>query len=160
MHLGTGEDPRPLYLIPLDPSIDAQDDYGRRVVQERLRAAFASVVASRLHLGGFAITWDELMTEAIQVWPLWKDRNANRNLLSQTKNYVRKILAEIGRLGVTAEPTPAGFAVTRIDVASAQRIRKYLVGTAYRRGELDLWQEGVQLGFEEVGEWDRANSEG
>ncbi len=26
------------------------------------------------------------------------------------------------------------------------------MGIAYRQGELDLWQEGVQLGFEEVGE--------
>ena len=100
------------------------------------------------------------MTEAIQVWPLWKDRSASRNLLSQTKNYTRRILAEIGRLGVTAEPTPAGFAVTGIDIASAQQIRRYLMGIAYRQGELDLWQEGVQLGFEEVGEWDHVDRQG
>lgn len=160
MSLGAGEDPRPLYLIPLDPTIDAQDEYGKRVVQERLRAAFASIVASRLALDSFVVTWEELLIEALQVWPLWKDQNARRNLLSQTKHYVRRILVEIGRLGVTAEPTPNGFAISGIGLPAAQQIRRYLMGVAYRQGELDLWQEGVQLGFEEMGDWNPTDSQG
>ena len=160
MNLEVGEDPRPLYLIPLDPTVNAQDEYGKRVVQERLRMAFASVVASRLYLDGFSVTWDELMTEAIQVWPLWKDRSASRNLLGQTKNYVQRILSEIGRLDVIAERTANGFSLKGIKASSAQQIRKFLMGVAYRQGELDLWQEGVQLGFEEVGEWKVGDSQG
>lgn len=159
MNLEIGDDPRPLYLIPLDPSIDAQDEYGKRVVQERVRAAFASLVASRLEQGSFAVSWEELMIGAIQVWPLWKDRDSCRNLLGQTKTYVRKILAEIGRLGVTSEFTNSGFALEGVDRSSAQRIRRYFMGIAYRQGELDLWQEGVQLGFEDVGGWDPASND-
>lgn len=154
MKLETDEDPRPLYLIPLDPSIDAQDEYGKQVVQERLRAAFASLVATRLDQSSFVITWEELMTEAIQVWPIWKDRGSTRNLLSQTKTYVRRILSEISRLGVTAEPTNDGFALAGIESTPAQQIRRYLMGIAYRQGELDLWQQGVQLGFDDVDGWD------
>lgn len=159
MSLKTGEDPRPLYLLPLDPSVDAQDDYGKRVIQERLRAAFASTVASRLYLGSFVVTWEELMGEALQIWPLWKDRDSRRNLLRQTKVYVRKILDEIGRSGITTETNANGFTLAGVDRSSAQQIRRYLTGVAYRHGELDLWQEGVQLGFDDVNGW-KPDSEG
>ncbi len=46
--LEPGEDPRPLYVIPLDPSINAQDEYGQRVVEERTRTALAYLIGSRL----------------------------------------------------------------------------------------------------------------
>lgn len=150
MKLDPGEDPRPLYLLPLDPSISAQDEYGKRAIQERLRSALASLIGSQLQKKSIRLTWDELMVAAIEIWPLWKDRNSTRNLRNQAKQYARRILSEIGRLEVEIEYTQNGFIIRSIDHTSGQSIQRYFKGRAYRQGELDLWQEGVQLRFEDI----------
>jgi len=149
--LEPGEDPRPLYVIPLDPSINARDEYGRRVVEERVRTALAYLIGSRLAQEEFAITWDELMTAAIEVWPLWRDRDATRYLSERVRRYVEAVLKDMAASSsVVVRIFPTEFSLEGVRPEVAARIRDYLSSAGFRRGELGFWQSGVQLGLEGV----------
>ncbi len=149
--LEPGEDPRPLYLIPLDPSINAQDEYGQRVVEERVRTALAYLIGSRLAQEQFAVTWDELMTAAIEVWPLWRDRDATRYVSERVRRYVERVLKDIAESSTAGvQVSPVGFELKGVHPAVAARIRDYLNSAGFRRGQLGFWQSGVQLGLEGV----------
>lgn len=149
--LEPGEDPRPLYVIPLDPSINARDEYGQRVVEERVRTALAYLIASRLARETFAVTWDELMTAAIEVWPLWQDRTSTRYLSERVRRYVEGVLKDMATSSsVEVRISSTGFSLEGVRSDVAARIRDYLSSAGFRRGELGFWKSGVQLGLEGV----------
>jgi hypothetical protein len=83
IELAPDEHPKVLYIIPVHPSIvsrdTAEDAYGQQVLTERLRSALAQRIASQLGTGEVAIDWEELMTDAIVVWPRWGEE-AKQNL--------------------------------------------------------------------------------
>lgn len=124
MELASGEDPRPLYVIPIDPTVDLTDDYGRQALEQRLRSAFVATVGARIGSGSVSVGWDELMTAAIPVWPLWHGKG--RRLLQGCKSYVRRRLRELAALGATWDQSPTGFTVADVTPDVADRIRRAL----------------------------------
>ncbi len=44
------------------------------------------------------------------------------------------------------------FTFVQITPQVAQTVRRYLISTAFRRGEIDLWSEAVQLDFSSLAE--------
>ncbi len=147
--LEPGEDPRPLYVIPLDPSINAQDEYGRRAVEERVRLALAYLIGSRLGEEELSISWEELLTAAIEVWPLWGDRDSKRYVSERVRRYVERVLDDIGAIpALGVRVSSAGFALEGVRPAVAARIRDYLASAGFRQGQLGLWRAGIQLGLE------------
>jgi hypothetical protein len=129
LDLAPGEDPRPLYVIPIDPAVDLTDDYGRRALEQRLRAAFVATVGARIGRGPVRVGWDELMTAAIPVWPLWRGRG--RRLLQGCRAYVRGRLRDLAALGATWDASPAGFTIADVPPELADRIRRALQTPAH-----------------------------
>ncbi len=138
-------------MIPLDPSINAQDEYGQRVVEERTRTALAYLIGSRLGEESFTISWEELLTTAIEVWPLWRDRASVRYLSERVKRYVEAVLNDIAaNASAGVQVTSTGFTVSGVRPAVAAGVRDYLTSVGFRQGQLGFRQSGVQLGLEGI----------
>ena len=143
MALEEGEDPRPLYLIPLDPSIAVDDPVERQMLEERVRQAVTSLIG----------TMDEILTAVTPVWNVWKGSQAAKAFLKAVRTYVvRKVLVHMRRLGAHIDLHPHHFAFTQVTPKIARDLRRYLDSVAFRRGEIDLWSEAVQLDFSSLAE--------
>jgi len=147
MELEGGEDPRLLYLIPWDPSIGPADEYERRVLEERVRSALTSLVGSRLDAPAFEVSLDEILQAAVEVWEVWRDRQATAGFRNAVRVYVRRVLAQLRKRGVNIQVHQNTFAFVQVTPQLAQAVRRYLLSAAFRRGEIDLWSEAVQLDF-------------
>lgn len=150
MQLKDGDDPRSLYLIPFDPSIDANDLYGKRVIEERIRIALITAIGSNLDQPEFDIEEDSIMNDALEIWSLWKDSGARSNLMRGVRQYIDQILREIRRFGIETERKQGVLSFSNISPSNALEIRRYLLSTAFRRGEINPWQEYFQLGFKDI----------
>ena len=154
MKLDEITDPRPLYLIPLDPSVDATDEYGRAVLEERVRSSIASLIGSQVDNPNFTITIDEILDLAIKVWTFWRDNDAKKCLRNSVKAHIRLLLDDLRRLGVTINVNQSEISFVDISSSQALVIRKHLSSAGYRKTEVDLWSKAVQLGFTELDdEW-------
>jgi hypothetical protein len=152
MELEEGEDPRPLYLIPFDPSIGVSDPVERQVLEERVRQALASLIGSRLDNPSFRISMDEILTAVTEVWEMWEDSSAKKGFRNAVRAYVREVLRQIRKQGTPVESREQHFAFKQVTPDSARDLRRYLTSVAFRRGEIDLWSNAVQLDFSSLAE--------
>jgi hypothetical protein len=147
VELKDGEDPRLPYLLPWDPSIGPASEYERRVLEERVRSALASLIGSRLDAPTFDVSLDEILLATVEVWELWQDRRAATGLRNAVRSYVRRVLAELRKQGVDIQIHQNTFSFAQAMPQAAQEVRRYLNSASFRRGEIDLWSEAVQLDF-------------
>jgi len=152
MMLEEGEDPRPLYLIPLDPSIEMDDPFERQVLEERVRQALTSLIGSRLDMLDFKVTMEEILTAATEVWHLWEDKHATRGFRNAVRQYVKVILRQMRQRGARIESHERHFSFSQVTPEMAQNLRRYLISVAFRRGDIDLWSDAVQLDFSSLAE--------
>ncbi|MBX3065224.1 MAG: hypothetical protein KF726_19750 [Anaerolineae bacterium] len=148
LQLQEGEDPRPLYILPVDPSIGISDPIELQILKERLRSAVASLIGNRLNTNQFVITEDEIMNSTIEVWDQWKDRNSRVHILRHiVRPYLKKVVSAIRHLGsiVTLEDKRMVFEDITMD--HARKIRRYLTTKEFRSDEINLPNE-FQLGFD------------
>lgn len=146
MELEDGEDARLLYLLPWDPSIGQADEYEQRVLEERIRSALTSLIGSRLDASAFQVSMDEILQDAVEVWSVWRDREAKAGFRNAARAYVKQVLAELRR-EVHIDIHQDTFTFTQVTPQVAQLVRRYLASVAFRRGMIDLWSEAVQLDF-------------
>lgn len=146
------DDPRPLYLLPWDPSIGPADDYERRVLEERVRSALASLIGRRLDEPAFEVTLDEVLQEAVEVWEMWRDRQAAAGFQRAVRRYVRQVLNRLSKMGLNVQIRQDTLVFDLVTPDIARKVRSYLSSAAFRRGELDLWSEDAQLGFDSLAE--------
>jgi hypothetical protein len=146
MDLEAGEDARILYLLPWDPSIGQADEYEQRVLEERIRSALTSLIGSRLDVSAFEVSLEEILEDAVEVWPVWRDKEAKAGFRNAVRAYVKQVLVELRR-EVSIEIHQDTFRFTQVTPQVAQAVRRYLISAAFRRGAIDLWSEGVQLDF-------------
>jgi len=142
--------PRVLYLLPLLDATAPEEEYGRQVVQARLRAALTAAIGREVRHAEFELDLDDLMRSVTPVWDLIENRPVKQSLRQWARAYARTILRQIQNAAdIQFEPTARGFAVKGVtpDVRSA--IRQYLKSAEYRRGKL-IPTEGIQLGFEDL----------
>ncbi len=147
VELESGEDPHLPYLLPWDPSIGPADEYERRVLEERVRSALTSLIGGRLDAPTFEVSLDEVLQAAVEVWDLWRDRQAVTGFRNAVRAYVKKILAQLRKRGVEIQIRQDTFIFARITPHIVQQVRRYLTSAPFRRGEIDLWSEAVQLDF-------------
>lgn len=152
MRLEGGEDPRFLYLIPWDPSIGPADDYERRVLEERVRSALTSVIGSRLDSPSFEVALDEIVCEAVEVWEVWRDRQAKAGFRNAVRAYVKQVLAQLHRMQIEISIRQDTFTFVQLTPGAAHKVRRYLSSAAFRKGDVDLWSEAVQLDFSSLAE--------
>ena len=152
IELESGEDPHLLYLLPWDPSIGPASEYERRVLEERVRSALTSLIGSRLDAPTFEVSLDEIMQAAVEVWEVWRDQQAATGFRNAVRVYVKQILAQLRKIGVDIQIRQNTFTFVQITPQVAQTVRRYLISTAFRRGEIDLWSEAVQLDFSSLAE--------
>lgn len=147
MELEEDEDPRPLYLLPWDPSIGPADEYERRVLEERVRVALTSLIGSRLDASTFEVSLDEILQAAVEVWEIWHDPKATAGFRNAVRRYVRQVLAQLRKMDVDIQVHQNTFTFVQVTPQVARTVRRYLISAAFRRGEIDLWRETVQLDF-------------
>jgi len=147
MELEDGEDPHLLYLLPWDPSIGPIGEYERRVLEERVRSALVSLIGSRLDAPTFDVSLDEVLRAAVEVWEVWHDRQAAMGFRNAVRAYVKQILAQLRKEGVDIQIRQNTFTFVQVTPQVAQKVRHYLTRVTFRRGEIDLWSEAVQLDF-------------
>jgi hypothetical protein len=152
MRLPPEEDPRPLYVIPVDPSVDVTDPYERRVLEERVRSALTSLVGSRLDSPKVELELEDVLRAAVEVWDLWRDTKAKKCLRNSIKSYVRTILRPIQKGGLTVRVYQNRITIEGIDPTTADRVRRYFSSAAWRQGTVDLWSEAVQTDFSDLAE--------
>lgn len=84
---------------------------------------------------------------AVEVWELWHERQAAAGLRNAVRSYVRTVLAQLLRQGVDIRIHQNTFSFAQTTPQFAQKVRRCLSSASLRRGELDLWNEAVQLDF-------------
>ncbi len=147
MPLADGDDPRPLYLIPIDPSITVNDDYEKSMLSERVRMALASLLGSQLDQGEFAFELDDVMRSAIEVWDMWADYDCRKYVKNAVRSYLRLIFREVNKVGLQVTVDQDRLMFHHVTPSVAADTRRYLSSAAFRKGQIDLWSSSVQPDF-------------
>lgn len=81
-------DPRPLYFIPLDPSVE-QNEYGRKTLEQRLLSEILSLIGRAKIPSKIQFTCEELLEKATwSMYGIWGDRNARLNLKRKVNTFL------------------------------------------------------------------------
>lgn len=153
--LEEGEDPRQLFLIPYDPTIPNDFPDGVRVLEERLRAAFVSLVIKRAdEESDFDIEMDEIMQATLELWQIWKDREATDGIKRLAVGYIRAVIPELKKAGISVNFVTKGRRVLefrKVTPKHSQELKKIFMTKEFRAS--DVFQpESNQLGFDEHSE--------
>ncbi len=119
-----------------------------------IRLAFATQVSAQIELAvqqqkeRAEIRWEDLMKEAIRIWPLISDNTMKTALTRLAKKYTRDVFTPMGKqASIKIDDTnPNKFFIFPITPTTEGRIRAFLMSTAYRRDMLDSTQPD-QLGL-------------
>ena len=83
-------DPRPLYFVPLDPSVE-QNEYGIKTLEQRLLSEILSLIGRAKIPSKILFVYEELLEKATWgMYGIWGDRNAKLSL----KRKVKTILSD------------------------------------------------------------------
>lgn len=97
MPIQTDSDPRPLYLIPIDPDCDQTSDeraFCERILFERIHGSILAATARATPEQDISISVDALLGEATSgLYARWENRNAIKFL----KDKVRKLLGAMSK---------------------------------------------------------------
>lgn len=150
--LEQGDDPRPLYLIPIDPDIGLKDElYGIRVLEERVRSSVISLIGRRLEATQFEIHEDEIMQTAIEVWGYWEHEPDKSSLLRKlVRPYLRKLLDELRLLGADIKYEQRIIRFQDVTPKLAAEIRSRLISRDLARQDVALWESYRQLSFDDL----------
>lgn len=152
MELEEGEDPRPLYLIPFDASCQIDEEYQRRALEERTRAALVALIGSQLDKKEFSIQVEDLMRATIEVWDVWVEKNTTAYIKNAVRVYARQVFQHIRKLGLDISVYQDQITIRNVTPTAASQVRNYLSSAAFRRGQIDLMSQAVQLDFSSLSE--------
>lgn len=136
--LDEDDDPRPLYIIPIDPSIDSGDPYGKLVLRERIRISLVEKIGSNLGFEDFSINIDDIFRSVIPVWDQWLDNNSKKNLKRLISRYINSIITNISRLGSEIYISKMMIICKGNNSIKALKIQHYLLSKEFRTGDIDL----------------------
>jgi len=86
-------DPRPLYFIPLDPSVE-QNVYGKKTLEQRLLSEILSLIGRAKIPSNVALTVEDLLSKSTWgMYSLWGDNNARKNLRRQVNSFLKNKIA-------------------------------------------------------------------
>lgn len=86
-------DPRPLYFIPLDPSVE-QNAYGKKTLEQRLLSEILSLIGRAKVPSKVVLTVEDLLSKATWgMYSLWADNNARKNLRRQMNSFLKNKVA-------------------------------------------------------------------
>jgi hypothetical protein len=158
-----GQDMRPLYIIPWDPTLSSEasaeeKEYQFRVLDERIRSSFAILVVPKSRKENFELTIDELLEDTLgfsnfNIWKMWKDKDATNKIKERATAFITKEANNItkkvkGRVvKKQGNPNPV-FSFTGFNSSIAKNLKKYFESTAYKTGDINLWVDPQQPSFE------------
>ncbi|MBZ0296093.1 MAG: hypothetical protein K8L99_26270 [Anaerolineae bacterium] len=149
MNIEVGQDPTPLSLIPLDPTIEMKDSLGIETLERKLRAAIVASIGSSLDDDEFIINERDVILKAIPVWDFWYDKQAKKAILKPIRRYINKLLQEMRKSGIKTSYAGGSISISNVTSESATKIRKYMTTVAFRSGRID-WSQDGQIGFEDL----------
>jgi hypothetical protein len=137
-----GQDWRPLYLLPIDPSVAglSTDAVGKSILEERVRAPLLARVGRALG-SSFVIDVNDLLRTAIPVWDIWTAPDEKKSLVRFATGLVSALTKELVAVGVSV--TVLGgrrYQVQAVSPELAARLRRMIVRSAARNLPLDLGQ--------------------
>lgn len=134
------EDWRPLYLLPIDPSIAALDSdaVGRQVLEERIRAPMLARIGRKIGPREFVIDVDDLLADAIPVWDLWDALDAKKALRTFALSLVRTVAQELRGAAINVVERNRQFTIAGTTIETAGAVRRALRRSAMRGIPLDL----------------------
>lgn len=88
-------DPRPLYFIPLDPSVE-QNEYGIKTLEQRLLSEILSLIGRANIPSKIQFDCEELLEKATWgMYGIWGDRNARLNLKRKVKTFLSEKMVSL-----------------------------------------------------------------
>ncbi len=126
-------------LLPVDPSIDADDPEGWKDLQERLRSVFVAWMGKHLpravHQPVELRLEEDLLKRAILVWEVWEDEG-RKIVRRRARAFVRRLLQPVHKHFHHFQEHPAGWTFQVPDIATVDKILKHLLGAGSRRLEM------------------------
>jgi hypothetical protein len=88
-------DPRPLYFIPLDPSVE-QNEYGKKTLEQRLLSELLSLIGRAKIPSKTLFTVEDLLEKATWgMYGVWRDRDARTHLRRQVNSFLKNRVAAL-----------------------------------------------------------------
>lgn len=138
MKLDDNEDPTPLYIIPVDPSVGFGNPNERAILDEYVRSTLGSLIGSQLEGQSFDVSVEQVLRDAIIVWDEWADAS-KAHLLRVVKVYMRRVYQQLNtiisqnNLAMNVEFDHHGGRIIfrSVNPSAAERIRRYLASTDF-----------------------------
>lgn len=147
MHLEHGDEPRTLYLLPYDPSIGPADEYERRLVEERVRSAVASLLGSRIGAAPFTVEVSEVCQAGFEIWDAWGDAEAKRGFARAVRRYVSRVVSALGRHGLKVTFERGVYSFSEANATVVASVRRYLTSREFRTGDIELTSRQLEVDF-------------
>lgn len=137
----------PYFPLPWDG--DERMAEGKRFLQEQVRQRVVALIGEHLDDALEAKGWDlypeQILQQIIPVWGYWSNPQARQHLLRTVREFIRRLLKPLERLGLRVERPPSGSIRLFVpDRGLLVPLRNAL--TVQEARQLPLpWEEGKQL---------------
>lgn len=154
LSLDEDTDPRPLYIIPYDPSLFNQhsreeEKICRRVLYERFLSYVLCKVGSAEPPAEIIIPIDEILNiSTFHLFEIWEDRNVRKNFRSLLKEFMMSLREYLGGGDMLNFKTGVGWIIKIKDSATHENIIKQ-VGK-FKPGDMELDKPIEPILFEEL----------
>ncbi|QGH32579.1 hypothetical protein GI584_00095 [Gracilibacillus salitolerans] len=119
-----------LYIIPVDPELNLKDEYGKKVLGEKVRNSIRIIIGRSISMKEQSFTLEEACKRVIPVWEKWVPK-AQKPIIRIVKKYIDDLLAEISKKGLQYSYDKRRYKYTAVDESSIQKIRTYLTSSNY-----------------------------
>ena len=150
LQVESGEEPSVIYLLPWDPSIGPCGDYERKVIEERIRSAVASLVGSRVDAPTFTVTLSEILQESTTVWTLWADKETMKPFKRVVASYVKDIVTRLKKYGLKMTFANGTYTFEHDAADAPVNVRRFLTSKSFRLGGMGWEKESGQIAFDEL----------
>ncbi|WP_066415295.1 hypothetical protein [Sutcliffiella cohnii] len=120
-----------LYIIPLDPEVNFKDEYGRKVLEEKVRNALRPIIGRNISATTeYSFYLEEVCKKAIPVWDVWSSLSRKKTL-RLIKNFIDKVLVELSESGIEHTYNNRCYKIKSKNTKSIEKIRRFLTSKKY-----------------------------
>ncbi|MRX56503.1 hypothetical protein GJU41_21375 [Bacillus idriensis] len=134
-----------MYIIPLDPSINFKDEYGLKVIEEKIKTTLLISMGRMAGIKDYQFSVSDVCNRIIPVWDIWSPK-AKKKVKRLVIRFLKRIIGEMKEKKLNVDFDGVYVKVYKCDQNTADKLRIYLKSIQFN----DVFNETEQI---EMGEF-------
>ncbi|MEN1985974.1 hypothetical protein [Paenibacillus hubeiensis] len=141
-----------LLIIPIDPEVNLNSEYGREVLEQNLKMTIATRICPFVGYRNIQFSLEDICEDIIPVWQLWSKHPKNK-IRELIKYYMRQLSKELEKTGLKISLDKGRYLIEEADLKIGDKVCNFFRFNSSEYLEKDSLDSVEQMVIEEwIGE--------